>query len=187
MTNLRKFIATNLIVIVFFAIVSYAGYLAFYPVSIYDRTAERFQVLTPQVNQGGNVKYVVEFCKVHPGVVDTTTTLVNSTLHVVRSSKSGLGKGCYSFIQSAYIPEYITPGQYHIEIAEEESVNVLRTERTLFTTESFEILPRGAPITQAEIKPRDPAFEINNNRELPNLNPEPIEGSSVTEREIDND
>lgn len=160
--NIKNFLLTNLLTIVFFMVLGYVVYLWFVPVKVYDRTVERFEVLTPEVRPGGVVKYVVEFCKVKKSKAQIDVNLVNGSIVGLKSYDSNLDPDCYRFVQQAHIPEGEAPGRYIIEITAQNQVNLLRIQTEKFTTEPFEVVPEDqADIEGQKPTPEPTIYDIN--------------------------
>ena len=112
-------------------------------------------VLKNHYHRGEHISYVLDFCKSRriPGKI--YRSLVNGIQVTYTPIESDLPAGCrQATISDLKVPEFITPGIYHIEGAGVYEINPLREYRNEWRSNDFEILPDDLSSSSADLKDR---------------------------------
>lgn len=130
---------TYVILLCINAFVLLIAYWLLFPYDVQEHYKTPYEVLTPQVKNGEELVYKVDFCKfmnadatIHPAIVDG---------HIVTlpSKDTSLPRGCYELEAHVELPE-LAEGEYKYVETIKYRVNPIRTVSYTYESELFEVV-----------------------------------------------
>jgi hypothetical protein len=110
------------------------------PKAIVIHNAANVSVDKEVYHPGDRIHYTLDYCKEASSPARVHRTLVNSIKISYTEILSDLPTGCRKItVSDLEIPEFATPGIYHLESTSERQVNPLRTEYTTWRSVDFRI------------------------------------------------
>lgn len=140
--------ASYLTLVIAFATLLYFSYLAFWPVKAIDIFVQPYNVLTPVVQAGDNVKYEIEYCRYtdvdsvvthHLLIRDELIRIPSIDTRMSISDGLRLREGCAEAVKTVHIPEWVDPGEYVLQEVVSYQVNFLQNVAYTFKTEPFTV------------------------------------------------
>lgn len=96
------------------------------------------KVINSPIKAGSYLKYDLDYCKYTSDVSTIFTTLVGKNVYTLTEVQRNIPVGCRTYIISdVYIPPFVTPGTYHLEITVQYQPNPIRTIQYFTKTTNF--------------------------------------------------
>lgn len=103
---------------------------------------------TPVVHPGDVLRYNLSYCKYIDATPHVYRTLVDGQKIPLTNDSGNLPIGCYSTpVTTTVIPETVNPGRYYLDVVIEYKVNPIRSIRTHYFTEYFQVVDENIPST----------------------------------------
>lgn len=111
-----------------------------YPYKIITFIEAKFPIVTKEVNQGGFLKYVVNYCKYTDVRPIVSRSFVNGIVFTTPLTLTSRQTGCNKMTVGVKVPEELPRGIYHIEMTYQYKVNPLREITLKHSSDTFEVL-----------------------------------------------
>ena len=102
--------------------------MIFWPVEVLKPNIQPYKVLTPIVKVGGDLSYVVDACKDSTLNGSVTRTFADGEYYPSIISMNNIPVGCHKTVVNVFVPNYIPPGYYHLNLDISYQVNQLRVQ-----------------------------------------------------------
>ena len=112
-------------------------YWLIYPYKTVDFKKDVFPVENKIVEQGGRLRYEIDYCKYNETIPQITRYFVDGVLYETPEISGGLISGCNNIMRDIYIPKAIPDGNYKIKIVIHYRLNPIRTVEIVKFTEQF--------------------------------------------------
>lgn len=130
-------------IVISMALLLYFAYMILYPFEPAEFMNAPFPVKEKVITAGDRISYYVEYHKLMNVPARANTTLVNHVQINFSEVNSFLSKGDYEVINhDITIPEFVTPGTYHLVITWTYRINPIREIVMTSRTEDFEIVAK---------------------------------------------
>lgn len=116
--------------------------IQFWPVTAIVPNTQPYKILTKKVKVGGQLVYVVDACKKIKASSVVSRAFVDGIRYPAITSFNNVPVGCTKTKVSILVPNFITPGVYHLELNVQYKINNLRVDTYQFTTEEFEVVAK---------------------------------------------
>lgn len=146
--NLRsEHVIALLAILVGYLAVGLVAFWLFWPYKtlvIENEQAGGVPVITTTLHPGDPLQYYLNYCK----YVDLTSTvyrtLVDGQIITLQTSQGTLPIGCDNnhIVSTVSVPETINPGRYYLSVSVDYKVNPIRTVRTTYRTQYFDVVAK---------------------------------------------
>lgn len=105
-------------------------------------------VETPVVHPGDVLKYTLDYCKSIDATPHVYRTMVDGQKIPLTNNSGNLPLGCNTTtLTNTIVPDTVNPGKYYLDVVIEYRVNPIRTIRTHYFTEYFQVVDEDMPST----------------------------------------
>jgi hypothetical protein len=117
------------------------AYWLFWPYQTLVVNTNPAEVVTPYVERGQYLQYILDFCKYSNAPVTVHRTLDDGQIVFLQDTEGQLPLGCRSTISSnVIIPQTINTGVYYLNVTADYQVNPIRTVSVHYVTQKFTVI-----------------------------------------------